>query len=86
MNNFKEYINQIENKDHQQKLITVLNWVIENYPNLETKVAWNQPMFTDHGTFILAFSVAKDHFAVAPEYKTMRKFESRMKKTNIIQG
>lgn len=45
----------------------VLCWVAENYPVLQPRIAWNQPMFTDHGTFIIAFSVAKRHLAVAPE-------------------
>lgn len=36
-------------------------------PNLIPKIAWNQPMFTDHDTFIIGFSVAKHHLAVAPE-------------------
>lgn len=31
------------------------------------KIASNQPVFTDHGTFIICFSVARNHLAVAPE-------------------
>ncbi len=31
------------------------------------KIAWNQPMFMDHDTFIIGFSIAKQHLAVAPE-------------------
>ena len=31
------------------------------------RIAWNQPVFTDHGTYIIGFSVAKHHMAVAPE-------------------
>ncbi|MCQ4950818.1 hypothetical protein NE646_14380, partial [Bittarella massiliensis] len=37
------------------------------FPDLTPKIAWNQPMFTDHGTFIIGFSAAKAHLAVAPE-------------------
>lgn len=33
--------------------------ITETYPQLDTTVKWNQPMFTDHGTFIIAFSFAK---------------------------
>lgn len=35
-------------------------------------------MFTDHGTFIVAFSIAKDHLAIAPEKKVIDKFSDRI--------
>jgi uncharacterized protein YdhG (YjbR/CyaY superfamily) len=34
---------------------------------LKEEIKWNQPMFSDHGTFIIGFSIAKEHIAVAPE-------------------
>lgn len=64
---FADYLAQIDNPQHQERTEEVLNWVAEKYPNLEPKIAWNQPMFTDHGTFIIGFSIAKQHLAVAPE-------------------
>lgn len=64
---FAEYLAQIDNPQHRERTEAVLNWVAEKYPNLEPKIAWNQPMFTDHGTFIIGFSIAKQHLAVAPE-------------------
>lgn len=67
MNNFIEYLSTIDNPDHLAQITTVLEWVCENYPNLDTRVAWKQPMFTDHGTFIVGFSVAKKHFSIATE-------------------
>ncbi|MBB3113839.1 hypothetical protein FHS18_005952 [Paenibacillus phyllosphaerae] len=64
---FAEFIAKIENPDHRARTEEVLNWVHEKFPNLVPKVAWNQPMFTDHDTFIIGFSVAKQHMSVAPE-------------------
>lgn len=40
---------------------------------------WNQPMFTDHGTFIIAFSVSKKHAAVAPETAAIKHYEADIK-------
>lgn len=31
----------------------VLDWVAEHYPELELRIAWNQPLFTHHGTYII---------------------------------
>ncbi|EST11385.1 hypothetical protein P343_12470 [Sporolactobacillus laevolacticus DSM 442] len=44
-----------------------MDWITKKFPNLKPRIAWNQPMFTDHGTFIIGFSVSKHHLAVGPE-------------------
>jgi uncharacterized protein YdhG (YjbR/CyaY superfamily) len=64
---FAEYLTLIDNPQHRSRTQEVLTWVTEKFPNLLPKIAWNQPMFTDHGTFIIGFSVSKHHLAVAPE-------------------
>lgn len=45
----------------------LLEWMVENHPELETHIAWNQPMFTHHGTFIVGFSASKAHVSGAAE-------------------
>ncbi|TCP58143.1 hypothetical protein EV586_102594 [Tumebacillus sp. BK434] len=64
---FAEFLSQIENPQHRAGTEEVLTWVTKKFPNLLPKIAWNQPMFTDHGTFIIGFSVSKQHLAVSPE-------------------
>ncbi|MFN2745785.1 iron chaperone [Bacillus sp. z60-18] len=64
---FAEYLANIDHPQHRARTEKVLSWVTEKFPQLAPKMAWNQPMFTDHGTFIIGFSVAKHHLAVAPE-------------------
>ena len=67
METFNEFLSTIENPQHQSITKEVLDWVSNQYPHLVQRIAWNQPMFTDHGTFIIAFSIAKHHLAVTPE-------------------
>jgi uncharacterized protein YdhG (YjbR/CyaY superfamily) len=43
-------------------------------------MAWNQPMFTDHGTFIIGFSTAKHHLAIAPEIEVIDRFSEDIAK------
>ena len=74
MDIFAEYLAGIANQQHRSKLETVLSWVFEQFPDLVPRIAWNQPMFTDHGTFIIGFSVAKQHLAVAPERTAINHF------------
>lgn len=64
---FAEYLEHINNPEHRARTEEVLTWVAKKFPHLVPKIAWNQPMFTDHDTFIIGFSVAKQHLAVAPE-------------------
>lgn len=64
---FAEYLAKIDNIQHRTRVEEVLNWVVLTFPNLVPKIAWNQPMFTDHETYIIGFSVSKKHIAVAPE-------------------
>lgn len=75
---FDAYLGQIENPQHRMRVEQVLCWVAENYPVLQPRIAWNQPMFTDHNTFIIAFSVAKRHLAVAPEKAAIYHFSDEI--------
>ena len=71
-----EYLETIPNDDNRARMVEVLNWVSERYPELELRIAWNQPMFTHHGTYIIGFSAASKHMAMAPERATMIRFAS----------
>lgn len=75
---FENYLAKIDDPDQQMRVRTVLNWVQETFPQLEQRYAWNQPMFTDHGTFIIGFSVAKPHMAFAPEGPAMEQFADQI--------
>lgn len=74
MEDFAEYLANIDNPQHRERTEEVLAWVAKKFTNLEPKIAWNQPMFTDHGTYIIGFSVAKQHLAVAPESVGITRF------------
>ncbi|WP_179951121.1 iron chaperone [Levilactobacillus suantsaiihabitans] len=75
---FENYLAKIDDPDQQMRVRTVLNWVQETFPQLEQRYAWNQPLFTDHGTFIIGFSVAKSHMAFAPEGPAMEQFADQI--------
>lgn len=77
---FDEFVEKIENPLQRERTEEILNWVSEQYPNLVPEVKWNQPMFTDHGTFIIAFSVAKHHLAVSPEKAGIDQFSNNIVK------
>ena len=77
---------QIENVQHRVRTNEVLQWVLQTFPELDPRIAWNQPMFTDHGTFIISFSVAGMHLVISPEREGMQHFSSEIAKAGYGQS
>ena len=77
MKEFHSFIEKIDDLGHREIMANIVSWVHEQFPGLERVVKWNQPMFLDHGTFIIAFSIAKGHFSLAPEAYGMEMFREK---------
>ena len=75
---FADYLAHMDPPQHRARMEEVIDWVAKQFPNLSPKIAWNQPMFTDHGTFIIGFSAAKQHMAVAPERAGIIRFSDEI--------
>lgn len=80
MKKFEAFLAKIEQPNQKEKMTNLLIWVNQTYPELETVIKWNQPMFTDHGTYIIGFSVSNKHLAFAPETVTINLFSSAIEK------
>lgn len=81
MSTFEDYLETIKDEEKRARMREVLEWVKKKFPKLIPRVAWNQPMFTDHGTFIIGFSMAKNHFAVSPEPAGIKRFAGEIEKS-----
>lgn len=79
MNEIDLFLSNIQKPVHRAKLEEILMWIEHRYPELKPEFKWNQPMFTHHGTFIIAFSVSSNHLAIAPERKGILQFEDEFK-------
>ncbi|MDO4909625.1 MAG: DUF1801 domain-containing protein [Corynebacterium sp.] len=64
----------------------ILSWVTETYPQLECVIKWKQPMFLDHGVFILGLSVASKHVSLAPEGQIIERFGEKLKAAGYNPG
>lgn len=80
---FKEYLKSIDDTSHRDRMEEILKWIVENYPELDTRIGWNQPMFTHHETYIIGFSFSKQHIALSPEVKSIIKFKEKIEKLNL---
>ncbi|MCC5889406.1 MAG: DUF1801 domain-containing protein [Alkalibacterium sp.] len=78
MVSFTEFLDKLEAEEHKQRLADLFAWIDEEFPNLDKKVGWNQPMYTNHGTYIIGFSASKKHIAVAPEKTALNQFETEI--------
>lgn len=83
MEDFKEYLESIDEVSHRDRMEKILKWISENYPELDTRIAWNQPMFTHQDTYIIGFSHSKNHIAMSPEVKPIQKFKTLIEELNL---
>ncbi len=79
LSTFDDFLAAIPDPQHRARTREVLDWVVRTYPDLQTRIGWNQPMFTDHGTFIVGFSVAQQHLACTPEPAGIAHFSAEIK-------
>ena len=86
MQEFEDYLEKIYNPSQQQKLKEIFEWIQQNFPHLKPRISWNQPMYTDHETFIIGFSCSKHHFSIAPETKTMKYFSQNINASGYQQS
>lgn len=75
---FTEFLMRIDHQQHRSRMKEVLMWVKEQFPRLKPEMKWNQPMFTDHGTFIIGFSVSRHHLAASPELAGIDRFSEEI--------
>lgn len=83
---FEKYLAKIENDGNRARMREVLQWIADRFPDMKAKIAWNQPMFTDHGTFIIGFSASKHHFSVAPEPRGIEEFTEEFRRLGYSYG
>jgi len=78
---FETFLAGIDNPEHRDKMAEVLKWTANKFPNLERSIKWSIPMYSDHGTFIIGFSIAKYHFSVSPEPVAIKHFANEIKQS-----
>jgi uncharacterized protein YdhG (YjbR/CyaY superfamily) len=76
----KDYMETIKEESQRERVTNLINWIEKTFETLKLEVKWNQPMFTDHGTYIIGMSVSKNHLAIGVEARTMERL------VEIIEG
>lgn len=79
MDTFKDFLETMRWQIHRERTEEVLGWVHATFPQLDTRIAWNIPTFTHHGTFIVSFNPVKAQLDMAPEDKTLQVFAEEIK-------
>ncbi|WP_375179002.1 iron chaperone [Enterococcus rotai] len=81
MKDINEFFSSINEPEHRERLEELFDWTMKTYPQFSVVIKWNQPMFTDHGTFIIAYSTSKKHLSIAPETVTISTFKEDIEKS-----
>lgn len=74
METFKDYLDQIKNKNLQTRMRIILTWILIEYPDLETRMSRNKPIFIHNGALVIGFSAAKNHLSILLEPTCLNKF------------
>lgn len=71
--------------DNQQKdyLNSIFNFINEEFPKLILEIKWNEAMFANNKTFIIALSPFKKHISIAPEKYAIDLYSQLFKENNI---
>lgn len=85
MKTFEEYLESLKLKEQRDKLSEIMNWVDENYPQLEHRIAWNSPNYTHNKTFIIGLSAAAKHISINPEPQAMAVFAEKINRSGYSQ-
>lgn len=78
-NTLDEFLASIDDPINAQKISDLLDWIKTTFPSTALRIAWNQPMVTDHDTFVIGFSAAKNHFSVAVETNIFETYLDQIK-------
>lgn len=76
LKSIREYLDMIEDEIQRERVTELISWISIKYNNLNLEVKWNQPMFIDHGTYIIGLSVSKKHLAIGLEAKSMERLKT----------
>lgn len=79
MKDLTVFLNTLKDAEKKERLSAVFRHISRKFPELTEEIRWNQPMYTHHGTFIIGFSVAKHHMAIAPEVDALEYFQESIK-------
>lgn len=66
---WNKYVNSIKNIDLilKDKMVSIFQFMEEKFPELVLEIKLNEPMFSFNNSFIIAFSVWKNHISISPE-------------------
>ncbi|EOH99282.1 hypothetical protein UAW_00432 [Enterococcus haemoperoxidus ATCC BAA-382] len=81
MKDINEFFSTISEPEHRKRAEELFDWTMKSYPQFNVVIKWNQPMFTDHGTFIIAYSSSKKHLSIAPETVAISAFKEAIEKS-----
>lgn len=81
MKDIHEFLATISEPVHHDRVKELFDWTTKTFPQLNIVIKWNQPMFTDHDTFIISYSASKKHLSIAPETAAITAFKETIEKS-----
>ncbi|KAF5060234.1 iron chaperone [Proteiniclasticum sp. QWL-01] len=86
MERLEDFLDTIENEEHKKRTAEMIDWIRRTFPELGERIAWSNPAFTHHGTFILSLSLFKSHMSISPEQAGIERFARQLEAAGYEYG
>lgn len=86
METFEEYLLAIENEGQRAQLKNVLEWITNRFPDLETRMAWNQPCSLTMVPLLLDSAYPNSIFRCCQKPRLIDKFAAEIEKPAIAMA
>ncbi|WP_413628237.1 hypothetical protein R4B61_03390 [Fructilactobacillus vespulae] len=73
INNLAEYLDTIKDPNNRIKFAATLEWVTNNFPDLQLEIRYNAPMLVKNNSYIVGFSAYKNHYSIGLEGQEVTK-------------
>lgn len=86
-NSVEEYLASLGDPTKERTLRSVIDLILTQFPELESKISWNVPTIHRNGKYVAGICAYKHHLTFAPwSYRVMKDFKSRLGKFVVFKG
>lgn len=86
MKTIEEFYQTIESQEKLEIFSTLIETIQEKYSDLKLEIKWSQPIFSKDGSFIIGFSLAKNHISIAGEHAGLNHVRPYLDEKKIDYG
>jgi uncharacterized protein YdhG (YjbR/CyaY superfamily) len=86
-NSVEEYLASLDDPAKAQTLRSVIDLILSQFPELESKISWNVPTIHRNGKYVAGVAAYKHHLTISPwSSRVIEDFKLRLEKFVILKS